>query len=135
MSIDIKEVIRKSLKSRINIKYTIKQVSKSAVDMEKILFIEIIKTLKEIEDRTDFMESELGVSLVAYEDKFFKVIDNLFKLHFNKEQVALIQMYVYQLSPDKEWDGKITVKVKAEEKTFSFSTPEQVWDVLKNFED
>jgi hypothetical protein len=39
-------------------------------------------------------------------------------------------MYLYQLVPDKEWDGTIVVEQNKEEKTVSFRTPEDVWNVI-----
>lgn len=103
--------------------------------MNKKSFVEIIHALKEIEDRRDFMETELGVDMTQYEDKFFNVIESLFKIVFNKSQLALIQMYLYQLVPDKEWDGKITVEMNDTEKEVDFKTASQVWDVIKKFEE
>jgi hypothetical protein len=44
-------------------------------------------------------------------------------------------MYLYQLYPDKDWDGKITVKIDEKDKEVDFKTSSQVWDVLKKFED
>ena len=58
---------------------------------------------------------------------------NLFKLAFNKEQLALIQMYLYQLVPDRDWDGKITITENKEEKTIAFQSPAEVWDVINKF--
>jgi hypothetical protein len=60
--------------------------------MTKELFIDAIKVLKEIDDRTDFVASEIGMDITAYEDKFFRVIENLMRIAFNKEQVFLIQL-------------------------------------------
>ena len=77
--------------------------------MNKKLFIGVIKQLRQIEDRRDFMAEEIGMDMTTYEDQFFRVIEDLMKMHFNKEQLALIQMYLYQLVPGKEWDGTITV--------------------------
>lgn len=99
--------------------------------MEKKLFIEIINGLKKIEDRRDFMAEEIGMDMTAYEDQFFHVIENLIKLHFTKEQQALIQMYLYQLTPDKEWDGTITIEKNKVEEVVAFKTPEEVWNVIK----
>ena len=44
-------------------------------------------------------------------------------------------MYLYQLFPDKEWDGKITVQIGKEEKEVNFKTVEEVWNVIKKFEE
>ena len=71
--------------------------------------------------------------MTMYEDKFFSIIENLFKLVFNKAQLVLIQMYLYELVPDKEWDGTITVEVGKEEKTLPFKSAEDVWNVIKKF--
>jgi len=102
--------------------------------MNKKLFIEVIDMLRKIEDRRDFMSEEIGMDMTAYEDQFFNVIENLMKMHFNKEQLALIQMYLYQLVPDKEWDGTITVERNKKEQRVPFKKPEDVWAVIQNFE-
>ena len=103
--------------------------------MTKRTFKEIIFNLRAIDDRRDFMEAELGLDMTTYEDKFFNIIETLFKVIFNKQQLALLQAYVYQLYPDKQWDGKITVKIDKEEKEVAFKTADEVWDVLKKLED
>ena len=111
----------------------IKELDKES--MNKKLFVQIVKQLRKIEDRRDFMAEEIGMDMTTYEDQFFRVIEDLMKMCFNKEQLALIQMYLYQLVPDKEWDGTITVannKSKKEE-TVTFKTPNDVWNVINKF--
>ena len=133
-----KEYNRKVLKSIHKASYRIKEAKTTLLKfkrMNKKSFIEIIRALKEIDDRRDFMEAEIGVDMTQYEDKFFNIIEGLFKIIFNKSQLALIQMYLYQLVPDKEWDGKITVEINNTEKEVEFKTAAQVWDVIKKFED
>lgn len=100
--------------------------------MEKKLFVEILSQLKKIEDRRDFLQDEIGMDMTVYEDQFFSVIENLMKLHFNKEQLALIQMYLYQLTPDKDWDGTITIEKDKVEKTVPFQSPIDVWEVISS---
>jgi hypothetical protein len=98
--------------------------------LEKKLFIENIILLREIEDRRDFMEEEIGVDMSTYEDKFLQVIENLFKVHFNKEQFALIQYYLYKVPTIADWDGKLDLSDGKEMITVDFETPEQVWNVI-----
>lgn len=129
-----KEHIRSVLKSIHPSSYRIKEVkfnNSNKKKMNKKTFIEVVKQLKQIEDRRDFMETELGLDMTTYEDKFFNIIESLFKLVFSKGQLALVQMYLYQLTPDNEWDGKITIEIDKKEKEVDFKTPEQVWEVLK----
>jgi len=130
----LKDNIRKILKSRLDLSYRIKTKEPDKETMNKKIFIEVIEGLKQIEDRKDFLVEEIGMDMTMYEDQFFNVIENLFKLVFNKSQLGLIQMYLYQLVPDKEWDGTIVVEVGKEEKTVPFKSPEDVWNVIKNFD-
>ena len=132
--IDPKKRIRQVLFSIHKLSYRIKEVKVDKKDMDKKAFIEVIQQLRKIEDRRDFITTEIGMDMTAYEDDFFAVIENLFKIVFNTEQLELIQMYLYQLAPDKEWDGKITVEVSnGTEETLSFKTPTQVWNVINKF--
>ena len=103
--------------------------------MNRKLFIETLKLLKEIDDRRDFMQEEIGIDVNQYEDKFFRVIENLMKICFNKKQVGLIRVYLYDLISDKEWDGTITINRNKKEEIHPFKKPEDVWKVLKFFEE
>lgn len=125
--------IRQTLYSIHPLSYRIKRLTPDKQTMDKRLFIEVIKQLRKIEDRRDFMAEEIGMDMTAYEDQFFNVIENLMKMHFNKEQLALIQTYLYQLVPDKEWDGTITLEKAKKETVYNFKTPEDVWRVISTF--
>ena len=126
--------IREVLYSIHPLSYRIKIKQPDREFMHKKLFIDIIGQLRQIEDRRDFMHEEIGMDMTAYEDQFFQVIENLMKMHFTKEQLALIQMYLYQLVPDKEWDGTITIEKNKKEETVPFKKPEDVWNVIKRFD-
>lgn len=132
--IEPKRKLRQVLFSLHSLSYRIKEIKPSEEAMTRKLFIEILDELKRIEDRTDFLQGEIGMDMAAYENSFFRVIENLMKLAFNKEQLALIQLYLYQLVPDKEWDGTITIEKEKQEKIVNFKTPADVWDVIKNFQ-
>ena len=132
---DPKKRIRHTLHSIYQLGYRIKLRTPSKEVMEKTIFIQVIRQLKTIEERKDFMAEEIGMDMTAYEDQFFAVIENLLRLHYNKEQLALIQMYLYQLVPDKEWDGTITIEKNKKEHILPFKKPEDVWKVIKNFDD
>ena len=126
----LKDSIRSVLKSKINVSYRIGIKEPDQETMNKQIFVKIIDQLKKIEDRSDFLVEEIGMDMAAYEDQFFEVIENLFKLAFNKSQLGLIQMYLYQLSPDKEWDGTIVLNDGREEKVVEFKTAIDVWEVI-----
>ena len=130
----IKEKIRKTLKQIIDVSFNIKIKHPDKDTMNKKIFIKVIDELKKIEDRKDFLADEIGMDMRVYEDQFFSVIENLFKLAFNRSQLGLIQMYLYQLVPDKDWDGTITIEKNKEEKIVPFKSAIDVWNVLKNFD-
>jgi len=135
-SLDPRKKLREVLFSIHPLSYRIRQIGLDKETMNKKLFVEILKQLRKIEDRRDFMAEEIGMDMTTYEDQFFRVIEDLMKMCFNKEQLALIQMYLYQLVPDKEWDGTITVsnnKSKKDE-VVPFKTPNDVWNVINKFD-
>lgn len=128
--IEPRKRIRQVLFSIHPLSYRIKSKELDKDTMNKKLFIAVIQQLRKIEDRRDFMQEEIGIDMTTYEDQFFSVIENLMKMHFNKEQLALIQMYLYQLVPDKEWDGTITITKDNKDKIVPFKKLEDVWDVI-----
>lgn len=132
--VDPKKILRKTLFEVHKLSYRIKQKEPSREHMNKKLFIEVINKLREIEDRRDFMQDEIGMDMTMYEDQFMLVIENLLKMQFNKEQLAFIQLYLYQLLPDKEWDGTIIIEEGKTEYKVNFQTPSDVWDVVKKFD-
>lgn len=127
---NLKKELRKGINSYLKGSVTIKERDMARDVIEKKLFIESIILLREIEDRRDFMEEEIGVDMSIYEEKFLQVIENLFRAHFSKEQFALIQYYLYQVPTLIDWDGKIDLSDGKDTITVDFETPEQVWNVI-----
>lgn len=132
-----KKDIHKVLKNSLNLRFNIKALSPSPEQIQKNLFIDSLKIMIEIQDRSEFMITELGMDLIAYEDKYYRVIENLFKIHFNQQQLSLIQMYLYELRPDKSWDGMIELDLQKgdEPKVVKFKDPKDVWEVIKTFKE
>jgi len=128
-------MLRQILKDVIPLKYRIREVPRNKEAMTKELFIEIVKLLKEIDDRTNFVASEIGMDTTQYEDKFFRVIENLMRIAFNKEQVFLIELYLNEIdyNDKEEWDGNISVTVEKKEQKIAFRTPEDVWEAIQKF--
>lgn len=126
----MKKLIRSTIKKYTNAVIIIKTREMARDILDKKLFIESIVLLKEIEDRRDFMEEELGVDMSIYEEKFLQVIENLFRMYFNKEQMSLIQYYLYQVPTIENWDGMVDISDGKNLITVKFETPAEVWDVV-----
>jgi len=127
-----KKELRKILNNYLKGSVSIREKDIARDIMDKKLFIESIILLREIEDRRDFMEEEIGMDMSMYEEKFLQIIENLFKLHFNKEQFTLIQYYLYKVPTIEDWDGMIDLSDGKEMITVKFETPEQVWTVINS---
>jgi hypothetical protein len=128
----MKKVLREVVSNYLQTSVRISQRGLNGNVMEKKLFIESILLLREIEDRKDFMESELGVDMSVYEEKFLQVIENLFRMNYNKEQMELIQYYLYQIPLVDEYDGKIDLSDGKNIVTVKFETPEDVYNVVNS---
>ncbi len=128
----MKKVLREVVSNYLQTSIRISQRGLSGNVMEKKLFIESILLLREIEDRKDFMESELGVDMSVYEEKFLQVIENLFRMNYNKEQMELIQYYLYKIPLVDDYDGKIDLSDGKNVVTVKFETPEDVYNVVNS---
>jgi len=129
MTADLKKIFKDSFGINVNARKS-KKSSNSDV-MNKLLFVEVIKILKQIASDTDYLRDEIGVDLSGIEDQYFLAIDNLLRMSFTDSQVSIIQYYVYEMPNSGEFEGKMEVKEKSKVSTHSFKTPEDLWDVLK----
>ena len=129
-----KEYIRDVLTDDLPLAFRIRTSSKPIEEVNKKTFVEVLELLQEINDRTEFMATELGMDVVGYDDKFFQAIEGLMKIAFNKKQILLIEMYLNDIPMmADDWDGTITVEVKEEEIQIAFETPLDVWNAIQRF--
>jgi len=129
---DIRSILKNYLK--VSFKLRLKEQDRNL--MNKKLFIETLTLLREIDDRRDFMEEEIGLDPTVYEEKFIQVIENLFKMIFNKQQLTLINLYLFDLVHNQDWDGKLQLDMKIgngeiQHQEFDFKTPAEVWNVIE----
>ena len=131
---ETKEYIRDVLTDDLELAFRIRTTSKPIEEVNKKIFVQVIKLLAEVNDRTEFMSTELGIDVVGYDDKFFQAIEGLMKIAFNKKQVLLIEMYLNEIPiMDKDWDGTITVLIEEEEVRVAFKTPLDLWNTIQKF--
>ena len=129
-----KEYIKDVLTDDLELAYKVRVLSKPIEEVNKRTFVKVLKLLAEINDRTEFMATELGIDAVGYDDKFFQAIEGLMRIAFNKKQATLIEMYLNDIPMMREdWDGTITVKIKEEEIQVAFETPLDVWNAIQRF--
>lgn len=122
--------VRKLIIAAMGGKVTVRKKELGREVLEKKLFIQCIDLLRQIEDESAFAVEELGIDLTSYEEKFLIVINNLFSLHFNKEQHSLIMYYVYQIPSNEEFNGTVEIEVQNQKVELPLNTPEDLWKAV-----
>jgi len=126
-----KASLKQTLFSIHKVPFRIKQKGLDKTSLNQKLFFDFLQSMQRIEVRREKL-LDIGLDVTSYEDMFFQVIESLLNLTFNKKQLHLLHTYLYELSPNPDWDGTISLKVgEKEERIVKFKTPKEVWDVLQ----
>lgn len=99
--------------------------------MTKTFFVEAIKSLRQVIEASDTLREMQGIDLVGIEEQYYSVITNLLRMHFSEAQIQLIDYYIFDMPLEDEFQGKIEVTKGKKVETFVFTTPEDLWEVLK----
>ena len=101
--------------------------------MTKRVFIRSLDNLKESVDRSRELFENFGLDLNTYDEIYFNIIYDLFSVSFNDTQLTFLQAYIESIISEEEL-GTATIKVDGEEEIKKpFKTPEDVWNVIKEF--
>ena len=120
--------IKKSIDNIIGVDTFLKRKKKSEDDVQREKFEKIIQTLEEIEVRGMILGNDLQLDFSSYDEKFYKVIDSLFELHFGKDACELIFFYLYErINPD----GTHNEVVDENGNVLPLSSPGDLWNVIK----
>ena len=80
---------------------TSRRLRKSAEDKKKIQFCNFIDKLITAEERDITMLEVFDIDMTKYSNTFMEAIECLLDLSFNKEQIKMINFYLYdRYSPD-----------------------------------
>tara|TARA_Y100001963_G_scaffold61514_1_gene85904 strand:+ start:242 stop:664 length:423 start_codon:yes stop_codon:yes gene_type:complete len=96
---------------------------------EKQLFCEILQNLQFVNGRTLGMKHDFKVNMMEYDDPFYIVIENLFKLNYTEQQRNLINWWLYdKYLPTGE---VLMLTDKETEEEIPSDTPADIWDLLQ----
>tara|TARA_Y100001973_G_C5175570_1_gene321684 strand:+ start:1257 stop:1685 length:429 start_codon:yes stop_codon:yes gene_type:complete len=111
-------------KSSLSAKRPVKQ------DKLKKLFCDALNELNFINARAIGMKHDYNIDFTEYDDPFFKIISNLFKLHFTDKQRSMINWWLYdKFLPS----GDVLILNDSEtEEVIPTETPEDIWDLLQS---
>lgn len=128
----IGKVIKESMSKNFNVGVKVRTTLKPYEEVEKRLFVETIAILQKSVDRSLGLILNFGVDLSTFEQNYYRVVGNLFKLRFSKYQIYLIESFLA-----KEETEALTVSVTREgvKETLHIETSEDLYFVLLELED
>tara|TARA_Y100000356_G_scaffold67547_1_gene55421 strand:+ start:195 stop:611 length:417 start_codon:yes stop_codon:yes gene_type:complete len=99
---------------------------------EKELFCQILQNLQFVNGRTMGMKHDYKINMMDYDDPFYVTIENLFQLHYTREQRNIINWWLYdKFLPTGE---VLVLTNKSTEEVIPSETPEDVWDLIQEHE-
>lgn len=128
-----KDTLQDRIRTVTKVAYTVSLLSNSIEGMTKKNFVETIKLLVEINDRSAFMVDELGIDIYDYDDKYQQVIYNLLSCIFTTNQVETINTYLLSQPSNGEVEN-IDITVGNVKRNFKFSSEEDLWEIIQQLE-
>lgn len=122
------ENVKASIDKIIGQKTVTKRARKTEEDIKKAAFKKAIENLVYSEERQILLMEEYEIDTSKYTLYLFEVIDNLFNMLFNREQINVINFYIYDRYTA---DGNILSLQNSEGKLIPLDTPDDLWEVLK----
>ncbi len=125
--------IKKSIDEILNTKSSL--IAKRPLKQDKLrkLFCDALNELQFINARAVGMKHDYAIDFTEYDDPFFKIISNLFQLHFTDKQRSMINWWLYDkflpsgdilILNDNETDEEIPTE-----------TPEDIWELIKKIKE
>ena len=127
----MKEKSKKPLLEFEGIKLQIKENKKSLENKRKKLFVNLIEDLKFILNRSDDLDRGYGINLVMFEDRYFKLVENLIVEHWGELIAEVIFWWIYYVVDPKNDDYYLFEKDS--ERKIIVRTPTQLYNAVKKF--
>lgn len=108
-------------------KTSLKRLKKTQDDQRRILFCRIIDNIIEVEERAIALDEVHRIDMTKYNDTFFNIISDFWGLSFNKQQVNLINFYLYDRYCA---DGNVLDLVDDDGNVVPLNTPTDLWFLL-----
>ena len=124
------EQLKKDLKNILKIKGNIIRSRPVKGQIKKEHFCKFIENYRFANDRALMLKTDFQVDFVHFEEPFVQAIEALLKLHFNKNQIQLVEWWLYE-----KWnqsDGSVLQLNNSEtEEEILSDTPEELWNLLQ----
>ncbi len=127
----MQKVIKESLLKNFTVRAKVKTYPKYFIDLEKEIFVEAVKGIKQLIERSQNLATNNGVDLLGFEEGYYAIINNLFKLRFAKHQITLIENFLDKLDDEP---ATVTITKKGKQVEYPFNTEEELYAVLLELE-
>lgn len=132
------KVINDVVSSIVEAQYEIKKLGLPKKGMDRLLFIKNIELFQKLENKRNTLEETVGIDMSMYDDDFYQIIENMYRMVFNEDQIDLIKCFLYELLPDPDFDGKIEINWSdypqsdnTGEQEVTFATASDVWFIIQ----
>lgn len=122
------EGIKKEIDDILGTDTFLKPKKKTEDDTQRERFEKIIQMMQEIEIRGILLATDLRLDFTSYDEKFYKVIDNLIEMQFGKEVAELIFFYLYERENP---DGTINELIDEDRNIVPLHSPSDLWHLIK----
>jgi hypothetical protein len=125
----MKEKIRKSLLELGGLNLQVNESKKSKENKRKKLFINLIEDLKYVLNRSDNLDREYGINLLMFEDRYFKIVEEILIEHWGELVAEVVFWWIYDVKDPKE--SNYYLFEKETNKKYIVKTPTQLYNLLK----
>ena len=122
------EGIKKEIDDILGTDTFLKPKKRTEDDDQRERFEKIIQMMQEIEVRGILLATDLRLDFTSYDEKFYKVIDNLIELQFGKEVAELIFFYLYERENP---DGSTNELLDKNDDIVPLHNPSDLWNLIK----
>ena len=127
----MQKVIKESLLKNFTVRAKVKTCPKYFIDLEKEIFVEAVKGIKQLVERSQNLAANSGVDLLGFEEGYYAIINNLFKLRFAKHQITLIENFLDKIDDEP---ATVTITKKGKQVEYPFNSEEELYAVLLELE-
>tara|TARA_Y100000034_G_scaffold109242_1_gene140351 strand:- start:191 stop:592 length:402 start_codon:yes stop_codon:yes gene_type:complete len=127
----MKEKIRKSLLELGGLNLQVKESKKSIENKRKKLFLNLIEDLKYVLNRSDNLDREYKINLLMFEDRYYKIIEDILIEHWGETVSEVIFWWIYDVDDPKNDDYYLFEKET--ERKIIVKTPTQLYNAVKKF--
>ena len=132
MSQDNIKKIQKSIDDILGTTSSLSKKRPSILDRKRQYFNNIVNGLITVNARSIGLKHDYRIDFIEYDETFFTIIESFMKLHFNKNQISLINWFLYEKFLA---NGDVLILNDSETgEEIPTETPDDIWELVQKYE-